>query len=351
MKKRNAWVSILLASAMALSLAACGGQDAAQTQETAETSQAEAAVSAKVEEKEETPAEEPAAESAVSASSAAAEEAPAEGEDVVLTDGTVSLTIPAKYADLVVAETVEESTDGTIFTVAEKASIEAAETLGRTGDGIGWLFGIARADEAAVHEMLCYDMSGREVIGFDGEGNYYLYTHPTDVRIERVDFSDPKPGFDQWEMLNEWASSIPESFASENGLTAEVHSNTILDTYLAQIAWQGRNDYTVSTTQYGPMEPGDVDPMPYLGKLTEGVKFSYADGEEAPDGEYVVLNFPEDKVRFDFFRMDGYTNYVRMVQGDEEYETLFKAEFTDSSLNSTGIMSEWYDALAAANGH
>ena len=38
-----------------------------------------------------------------------------------------------------------------------------------------------------------------------------------------------------------------------------------------------------------------------------------ADISETPDSKYVVLNFPEDNVCFDFFHMEGKGNYVRMV--------------------------------------
>ena len=96
------------------------------------------------------------------------------------------------------------------------------------------------------------------------------------------------------------------------------------------------------------MEPRDVDPMPYLNRLMNGVTFEYADGEETPDGEYVVLSFPDDDVRFDFFRMEGKENYVRTVwSGDNE--TLYKASYADGAIKASVIMSEWYNALVTAN--
>ena len=78
--------------------------------------------------------------------------------------------------------------------------------------------------------------------------------------------------------------------------------------------------------------------------------FSFANtDEEAPDGEYVVLNFPKEETRFDFFKAEGKENYVRMVRyGDYEYETLYKGEYENDGVKASKVMQEWYDALIDA---
>ena len=71
------------------------------------------------------------------------------------------------------------------------------------------------------------------------------------------------------------------------------------------------------------------------------------DESETPDGEYIILNDPETDSRFDFFRADG--NYVRQIWNGGQNQALFKVTFADSSLKVNSIISEWYEAVAAAD--
>ena len=263
-------------------------------------------------------------------------------------NGGMKLLIPLEYDGLLVIETPQDNADGVLFSVSEKASIEAAKAQGDEYDGIGWLFSVARISEDAFREALCYDMSGMEVFAKDADG-YYMYCHPTDVRLVREDYND-KESIDQWTTLNEWAATAPDTFITENpGLTAEKRGNTTLDMYLARIAYLDGVDYTVSATEYGPMDGSGFDASRYAESLTNGVTFEYADDSETPDGEYIVLSFPDDDVRFDFFRAEGKENYIRQVwSGDNE--ALYKAVYADSSIKASVIMNEWYDALVTVNG-
>ena len=94
-----------------------------------------------------------------------------------------------------------------------------------------------------------------------------------------------------------------------------------------------------------------MDPASFVSRLMKGVKYQYAeDGVEAPDGEYVVLNFPDDNVRFDFFSAPDGKNLIREVNTDAEMELFFEAQFEDGTSTAYDIMQEWYDALAQANG-
>lgn len=224
--------------------------------------------------------------------------APAETADETYLNKGYTLTIPAKYDDLLFTTTPEE--DGKLFVCSEIASIEAAQELGQEYDTAGRLFSIETIDEAA---------------------------------------------------LNAWARTVPETFLSDNTqLTAVKYGNTDLDMYLARIAFDKDIHYTISTLEFLELEPKDVDPAPYLEKLRNNVTYEPVD-EEAPDGEYIVLNFPDEHVRFDFFYSDEKVNYVRETWGEnDEWEQVYKANFDDSSINITDIMQEWYDALAVANG-
>lgn len=261
-------------------------------------------------------------------------------------NGGKKLSVPAEYADLVIVETSE---DEEMFRVSEKASVEAAKAQGDDYDGAGWLFSISMATADQIPEMLCNDMSGTEIFAKDESGMYYLYNHPTDVTMVRENYDNPEKDFAEWGKLNEWAwGSVRDTFVAENeGLTAEAYTNTDLDIRLARLAYLGEGDYTISTTEYGPMAPNGVDPAPFLDRLRSGVTIAYADGEEAPDGEYVVLAFPEDGVRFDFFRMEGKENYVREVWS-EDNDALFRMTYADGETKAAEIMQEWYDALVAS---
>lgn len=279
------------------------------------------------------------------------EETTAAAEATVVTNDGLNLSIPAEYAELLAVETPENSEDGMLFVVSEQASIDAAKAEGSDVEGAGWLFSIGRIDGEKLHEMLAGEMSGSEPFAVDADGNHYVFYHPTDVRLIRADNEEMDAAMDEWTALNEWASTIPDSFIAENeGLEKETYGNTDLNIDLARIAYTDDVKYTVSTTEFGPLEPGDVDPKPYVEKLEKGVVYEETD-MEAPDGEYVVLTFPDENVRYDFFKLEGSENVIRKVSDDDEENAVFyQATFQDDSLKATEIMQDWYDALAKAAG-
>ena len=266
-------------------------------------------------------------------------------------NGGMKLTVPLEYDELLAIETPQNDPNGVLFSVSEKASIEAAKAQGDEYDGIGWLFSIGTLTEEAFHEAICYDMSGAEVFAKSAEGQYYMYYHPTDVRLVREDYND-KESIEQWTTLNEWAVTVPDTFLAENpGLSAEKRGNTSLDMYLARVAYLDGVNYAVSATEYGPMDGSSFDASAYAERLMNGVMFEPADDSETPDGEYIVLSFPDDDIRFDFFRAEGKEHYIRQVwSGDNE--TLYRAVFEngDHASDTINIMSEWYNALVTVNG-
>ena len=266
---------------------------------------------------------------------------PAETAAQVLENDGMTLTIPAEYADLVIAE-AKEAEDGTLFYVAEKASVEAGKKQGYDADsGIGELFGIRRVDEETTQQMRTSDMSGAEIFAKDAAGNYYIFTHPTDVRILR-DGEIGEEDMKQWSVLNEWAwSAVRDAFVAENeGLEPVTFGNSEMDIAFARIAYTDVK-YTIGTTEYGPLEPKDVDPAPYLERLMNGVTYEYTDSA-TPDGEFVALRFPDEELRFDFF--PG-TNLIRRAYGEEGDGILCKATFADGETDACAILQEWYDAL------
>lgn len=265
------------------------------------------------------------------------------------TNGGMTLTVPDKYAELVQVETPENDERGMLFSLSEIESLEAAKKQELTWEGAGWLFGIGRITEEQMHQLRCDDIPGYFLFAKDADSNYYVFYHPTDVRMIRDDYSDPN-AMAIWGELNEWGTKLRETFIAENeGLTPVQYSNTTLDAFLSQVAYKNDVNYTVSTTEYGPQEPNGIKAVDYISQLLENVTYSYVQDEEAPDGEYVVLNFPEMDTRFDFFLQEGKENYIRQVWYNDQYEQLYKAEFEDESIKAAAVMNDFYREIVLHN--
>ena len=315
----------IVVPALILSLAACG---ASGNTTSTPAPEAEAAATAEAAQ----PTEETAAE-------------PATYEN----DG-MKMTVPGEFADKVIVTIPESKEDGVLFTVSEKASVEAAKAQGYSEeDGMGWLFAIGRDSEEVVKRMLCDDMSGQVVFAQDADGQYYIFYHPTDVRYNRETPEQMEADQDEWTAVCEWADSMRDAFIAENeGLTAVTYDNSTPAIFIARAALAEDANYTISTTEFGPMAPNGVDGVPYFEKLVKNAKFEYEDIEEGPDGEYVVLSFPDENVRFDFFTADKTLVRQVVTDGEEEYSYYFRATLADD-LQATDVMQEWYNALVEAN--
>jgi hypothetical protein len=142
-------------------------------------------------------------------------------------------------------------------------------------------------------------------------------------------------------MLCEWANSVPDRLADKNNLEYVSYNNSAVDIYVARAAYMDSVNATLSTTEYGPVDIAGVDGSKYA-EMIMGGWFNYSDAKEAPDGEYVVLNFPDENTRVDFFFAPG--AYARIVSGDRE--TLFQAAWVDDNMSYAEIMQEWYYAAA-----
>ena len=265
------------------------------------------------------------------------------------TNEGMTLSIPDETAKQLKVETPENDPEGVLFTVSEQASIDAAAASGDNWSGAGWLFAISRVSEEKMHELLCQDMSGKEVFAKGADGSRYLFCHPTDVRFVRADYSDESQ-WQVWSALTGWAGTVPETFISGNpGLTPETHGNSLLDIQFARMMYRDDVHYTVSTTEFGPIESGRVKAADYIQPLTENVVYEYVDDEEAPDGEYVVLDFPEEDLRFDFFLQEGKENYIRQIWNDNNNSSLYKAVFADKSIKASAVMNDFYKDMVLAD--
>ena len=255
-------------------------------------------------------------------------------------NGGLHLEIKPKYNDLITVKTPANDADGILFDVSETASLEAGSYK-----GAGWLFSIVTVSCDTLHEMLCRDMSGARVFAKDGDGTYYMYFHPTDVRYERTTIEEMYRDQAQWSMLCEWANDVPDSLRDLNGLEDAQYGNTELDMLLARAAWEKDAIFTLSTTEFGPVKAEGVDGTPYADLVMHGY-YAEADEAETPDGEYVVLSFPDDDLRLDFFFAPG--NYARLVSGGSE--RLYQAMLCDDEVSYAEVMQNWYYALAGRGG-
>ncbi len=258
-----------------------------------------------------------------------------------------SLDIPGEYNRLVNTKILKMDPYGKLFTVSEQKSIDAAKARNYETDGAGWLFSIARINDDKLHIMLRGEMSGSEVFAMDGNGNYFVLYRPTDVRLFRESDYAMKHDDKQWNMLTEWVrKSVRDEFIKSNpGLEPVSYDNSTIGMMMANILYRDGIEYTISTNEYGPLKPNGVIPNIYAESLIRNVRYDMVDKKDTPDGEYVVLSFPQMGLRFDFFLLDGKENYVREVRKDGS-ETLYRGTFDDSSIRASKIMQLWYNELA-----
>ena len=133
-------------------------------------------------------------------------------------------------------------------------------------------------------------------------------------------------------------------------LTVE-EAKEFYDEYLGRIiSEEDEIDYYVGTVEYGEQASSEVDPAEYIGWLQKADLVA-ADIDEAPEGEYVFLRFP-DHCQFDFFQGDAEKNYVRLILfGDTEKSVLLQAVFPDDVyMTISGFVQMWANELAVANG-
>ena len=261
----------------------------------------------------------------------------------------MKLLVPAIYDDLLYTKIFKEDAEGRLFSVTEAKSVVDAWLQNERESGPGWLFSIGMVGEERLHQLLCGEMSGAEVFAKDSRNRYFIFYHPTDVRFVRKDTDTMRRDQQLWTDLNEWASlDVKYEFIQNNkGLVKERFDNSSVSMYLARAAYsvEPKVNYTVSTNQFGPLYSESVKAAPFVERLIRNATYEMVDNNLTPDGQYVVLNFPDEKIRFDFFKLGD--NYVREVH-DDGYELLYKITFEDGVTKASSVMQQWYDQLAAA---
>ena len=172
-----------------------------------------------------------------------------------------------------------------------------------------------------------------------------MYYHPTDVRFERETVEQMHEDADEWSMVCEWASGMPSQIQEKNNLDYVFFGSSEINMYVARAAWMNPGSNTISTTEYGPLKLSGTDGTPFAEFILKG-EFYETDPDDAPDGEYVVLNLPDDNVRLDFFLAEG--GYVRLVT--EYGEQLYQAIWEDDDISYSEAMLGWSYAAAVSAG-
>ncbi|OUN18707.1 hypothetical protein B5G34_17945 [Flavonifractor sp. An82] len=160
---------------------------------------------------------------AISGAAPSAAPTPTPDQSALLEDGALydlnfdlQAAIPQDLADQLLVELPEEGEDF-LITVREKRSYEAA---GGGDTDMGWLFTLARWDQAQYEQYLVSDGSGVDPFARK-DGWYYVRFHPTDVRFysESQDQATLEEESKAWETLN---TRLPEEvkadFIARNGL-------------------------------------------------------------------------------------------------------------------------------------
>ena len=115
------------------------------------------------------------------------------------------------------AEDRDTSYHTTIVRVSETASLQAGEKQHPGEDwGDGWLFSIARLDRLGLEHYLSYDDSNFDFFATDDVGAYYIFEHPSDVRLNRATQEEFSRAMEQWGALCEWADGIPAAVLEAN---------------------------------------------------------------------------------------------------------------------------------------
>ena len=259
-----------------------------------------------------------------------------------------TLSIPNEYADLLIVDTtVSEGSDGTFFSVHEKASVEASKVLWPDDETMrgGFLFGIGRVNEDQFHEMMMWGMTGADVFARDDEGNYYIYYHPTDVQLVRVEYTDAD--WEQWAELCEWSADADLTFLFENhSLRPYSRTYSDVDCFLHFVTYGDGSIQLTKKRGDAVYTPDLSDSIPYLEQLLDDVLFHTVQGGDFdPTGDYITLD-ASGMYRhgsFDFFIDEGQQQYIRLYQGPET--SYFMASKNGQFFPAGQVVADWLASL------
>lgn len=271
----------------------------------------------------------------------------ASGEDHLYQQDGLCLRIPRDYDSLLLTKV---GTGQELFSVAERASIEAAKKEYAEYEGAGWLFAIGKISASELHEMLCNDMTGRKLFAQDNDGSYYIFYHPTDVRYMRETPEAMQKDQELWSKLCFWAwNDIPKHFIDDNNLISINADNSSIGIYLARVIYKPGTDYTVSKNGKKALTGNVGETTPFVNMLLYGNTFEMISEKKKPQGEYLSLTLPSENVVLDFFQSEGSTYVLEKRPGLED--NLYKAVPIEEHAEALSVMQDWHAELVANRTH
>ena len=215
---------------------------------------------------------------------------PAEPPEETLTVyrcGDLEIPVPAEYVPLLSIDTELEPLSEhrqPLFSVSEQASLDAF-ALDHPGEdwGMGWMCSITLLDRVGFESWVCEENNGSRIFATGGDGQYYLASYPSDVRLYRpgdaAASGEVPEDVEGWSILNEWANSLPEQIIEQNGLTAYdardlLESDYTYDGRHIELAYRVTNDVmdTVLLALSQPARQGEGGIW-----CVERIRFVYSD--------------------------------------------------------------------------
>jgi len=147
----------------------------------------------------------------------------AEGELTVFHCAGIDISLPTMYLDqlIVVAPRSPKNSSGegsVLFSVSERASVEALIADYGDNAGGGLLFSISRMNQNQYEQYIMYDTSGRSVFARDEE-YYYSYNFPTDVQFYRSgEVYQSSAEWAKWEALSDLGDDVMRDCLVRNEL-------------------------------------------------------------------------------------------------------------------------------------
>lgn len=262
-------------------------------------------------------------------------------EDQIYRQAGICLRIPRDYDPLLLTKV---GAGQQLFSVAELASIEAAKKESMEYEGAGWLFAIGRVSAQELHEMLCEDMTGRNLFAQDDAGNYYIFYHPTDVRYMRETPAVMQRDQEIWSQLCFWAwNDVPKHFIADNKLLSITADNSSIGIYLARIIYKTGTTYTLAIKGRQAYTGNMEQTEPFVNMLLYGNSYEIVQEKKSPRGEYIILKLPKENVSLICFQSEGSTYILEKRPGLAD--NLYKSIPIEEHAESLSVMQDWYAAL------
>ena len=160
--------------------------------------------------------------------------------DLIPDHGGWTVTLPGKYAHLLLTTSEAEAANGrqVLLSVYEKASVEAAAKDMGESRGMGFLFGITMLEGQAYQDWLTEDFPGYTLFACDDAGRYFFRVEPTDIRFYRSQYTTADAA--DWKTLSELAVPTCQQFITDNCLTPYTRAEALKNTAVSVLPLVGQ---------------------------------------------------------------------------------------------------------------